>query len=85
MYLEVLLTNYWMEDNLEIHLKEIHSKEIHLEDHHLIHMLDLTNAQHLTHACLTTMVSTTYCTTCTITNNQAALQEPIISNLCQRH
>jgi hypothetical protein len=74
-----------MEDNSEIHLKEVHSKDIRLEDHHLIHMLDLMDAQHLTHACLTTMVSITYCTTWIRINNQAALQEPTISNLCQRH
>ncbi len=47
MYLEVLLINHRMEDNLEVHLEEIC-----MEDHHLIHMLDLTNGQHLTHACL---------------------------------
>jgi hypothetical protein len=45
-----------MEDNLEInletHLEEVHLKEIYLEDHHLIHFLDRSNGQHLTHTCL---------------------------------
>jgi hypothetical protein len=40
MYLEVLLTNHLMEDNLEIHLEEVHPEEICLEEHHLIHLLD---------------------------------------------
>ncbi len=40
MYLEVLLTNHLMEDNLNIHLEEVHHKEICLEDHHSIHLLD---------------------------------------------
>jgi hypothetical protein len=52
MYLEVMLTNYQMEDNLEIHMEKVHLKEIRLEDHHLIHMLDHSDGQHLTHACL---------------------------------
>jgi hypothetical protein len=33
----------------------------------------------------TTMVSTTYCIICTITNNQTTIHEATISNLCQRH
>jgi hypothetical protein len=33
MYQEVLLTNHWMEDNLETHLEEVHPEEICLEDH----------------------------------------------------
>jgi hypothetical protein len=37
-----------MEDNLE----EIHPEEIHLEDHLLIHMVNLLDGQHLTHAYL---------------------------------
>ncbi len=49
MYLEILLTNHWMEDNLETHLEEVHSKKNLLEDHLLIHLLDLMDVQHLTH------------------------------------
>jgi len=41
MYLEVLLTNQWMEDNFKTHLEEVHPEEIYLEDHLLIHLLDL--------------------------------------------
>ncbi len=41
MYLEVLLTNHRMEDNLKTHLEEVHLEEIHLEDQLLIHLLDL--------------------------------------------
>jgi hypothetical protein len=41
-----------MEDNMEIHMEEVHLEEICLEDHHLIHPLDLTDGQHLTHVCL---------------------------------
>jgi hypothetical protein len=52
MYLEILLTNHQMENNLEIHLEEVHLKEIHLEDHHLIHLLDHLDGKHLTHVCL---------------------------------
>jgi hypothetical protein len=52
MYLEVLLINHWMEDNLEIHQKEVHLEDIHLEDHHLIHLLEHLDGQHLTSACL---------------------------------
>jgi hypothetical protein len=37
---------------IEIHLKEMHPKEIHLEDHRLIHLLDHSDGQDLTHACL---------------------------------
>jgi hypothetical protein len=47
MYPKVLLTNHWMEDNLEIHLEEIR-----LEDHPFIHLLKYLNDQHLTHICL---------------------------------
>jgi hypothetical protein len=35
MYPKVLLTNNWMEDNLEIHMEKVHLEEIRLEDHHL--------------------------------------------------
>jgi hypothetical protein len=52
MYLEVLFTNHQMEDNLKTHLEEVHLEEIHLEDHHSIHMLDHSDGQDLTHACL---------------------------------
>jgi hypothetical protein len=52
MYLENLLTNHWMEDNLETHLEEVYPKEIYLEEHHSIHMLDLLDGKHLTHTCL---------------------------------
>jgi hypothetical protein len=38
MYLEVLLTNHRMEDNLKTHLEEVHIEEIHLEDHHSNHI-----------------------------------------------
>ncbi len=41
-----------MEDNLKTHLEEVHLEEIHLEDHHSIHMLDHSDGQHLTQACL---------------------------------
>ncbi len=47
-----MLINHQMEDNLEIHLEEVHPDEIHLEEHPLIYMLDHSNGQHLTHACL---------------------------------
>jgi hypothetical protein len=38
MYLEVLLTNHQMEDNVETHLEEVDPDEIHLENHLLIHL-----------------------------------------------
>ncbi len=50
--LKVLITNHRKENNLETHLEEIHPEEIHLENHLLIHLLDLLDGQHLTHACL---------------------------------
>jgi hypothetical protein len=52
MYLEVLLTNHWMEDNMKTHLEEVHLEEILLEYHLSIHLLDLMDGQHLTCACL---------------------------------
>jgi hypothetical protein len=52
MYPKVLLTNHWMEDNLETHLEEVHLEEIFLENHLLIHLLDLMDGQHLIRACL---------------------------------
>jgi hypothetical protein len=56
MYPKVMFTNHQMEDNLEInletHLEEVHLEEIYIEDHHSIHMLDHSDGQHLTYACL---------------------------------
>jgi hypothetical protein len=51
MYLEDLLTNHQIEDNLETRLEEVHLKSICLESHLLVHMLDIFDGQHLTHAC----------------------------------
>jgi hypothetical protein len=72
MYLEVLLINHWMEDNLEIHREEFHPKEIHLEDHHLIHLSEHLDGQHLTVHVYAIVVLTT-CATYTKTNNQATI------------
>jgi len=41
MYPKVLLTNHWMEDNLETHLEEVDPEEIRLENHLSFHSLDL--------------------------------------------
>ncbi len=53
MYLEVLLTNHYMEANLETHMEEVHMENICLEDHHLLDHLD---GQHLITHVYTTMV-----------------------------
>ncbi len=37
------------------------------------------------HIFIAPLVPTTCCTTCTKTNNQVAIQEATISNLCQKH
>ncbi len=52
MYLNIIIINHQMKDNLEIHLEEVHSEEIRQENHLLIHLFHLLDGQHLTHICL---------------------------------
>jgi hypothetical protein len=85
MYPKALLTNHQMEDDLETHLEEVHLEEIRLDNHLSIHLLDFINGSTWPAYVHTTMVSTTYYATCITTNHQFAIQEVIISNLCQRH
>jgi hypothetical protein len=41
MYLDILIINHHLEDNLKTHLEEVYLEEIPLESHLLIHILDL--------------------------------------------
>ncbi len=47
MYLDILIINHQMEDNLKIHPEEVHLEEIRRESHLLIHLLHLLDGQHL--------------------------------------
>ncbi len=52
MYLDILIINHQMKDNLKTHLEEVYPEEIRMESQLLIHLLDLLDGQHLTYACL---------------------------------